>query len=96
MTLWRDSSNRLTFDLPQIEANSYPAVCRAISNAFELKPVGEIIFGPEQIFWEFHRGGQLISLDWDIWMGFMGVSQSKEAEPLIEDIAAWLLQSEFS
>jgi hypothetical protein len=96
MTLWRDGSNRLTFDLPRIEANSYPAVCRAISDAFELKPVGEIIIGPEQMFWEFHRGDQLISLDWDIWMGFMVASQSAEAESLIEDIAAWLLRSEFS
>jgi hypothetical protein len=88
--LWRDHSGRLTFDLPGVAAADYPAVCRSIMDAMGLAPIGEVVISPDQMFWEFRRGDQVVSLDWDIWMEFMAVAQSPSAEPLVADIAAWL------
>ncbi|MDY3560593.1 hypothetical protein R5W23_001838 [Gemmata sp. JC673] len=88
--LWRDSSRRLTFDLPSVSAEEYPAVCRRVADAFGLAPAGDIVIRPEQMFWDVRRGEQAVGLDWDIWMEFMAVAKSATSEPLVTDIAAWL------
>jgi len=93
---WRDSSGRLTFDLPRVEAGDYPAVCRGIADALGLTPVGEVVIGPEQMFWDFRRGDQVVGLDWDIWMDFVVVAKSEASEPLLRDIAAWLGSTRWS
>lgn len=90
MSLWRDSSGRLTIDL-EMEAIEYPALCRRIRDQFELVPVGELLIGPDQMYWNFRRDDLEIGLDWDVWMGFMAVAQSKAAEPLLQSIADWLI-----
>ncbi len=90
MGFWRDSSGRLTFDMPGVEAADYPAVCNSIADELGLSPAGDIIIGPEQMFWDFRRGDQVVSLDWDIWMKFMAVAKSQESESLLRDIATWL------
>jgi hypothetical protein len=87
---WRDSSGRLTFDLPGVAAADYPAVCRGIADALGLAPAGDILIGPDQMCWDFRRGDQVVSLDWDIWMEFMAVAKSEASEPLLRDISAWL------
>ena len=90
MGFWRDHSGRLTFDLPGVPAADYPAVCRSVADALGLAAAGEIVVGPDQMFWDFRRGDQVVGLDWDIWFEFMAVAQSPAAEPLVADIAAWL------
>ena len=65
MGLWRDSSGRLTFDLPRVEASEYPVVCRGIVDALGLEAVGEIVIGPEQMFWDFRRGDHVVGLGCD-------------------------------
>jgi hypothetical protein len=96
VAFWRDSSGRLTFDLAGVAGTDYPAVCRGIADALGLAPVGDIIIGPDQMFWEFRRGDQVVSLDWDIWMEFMAVAKSEASEPLLQDVAAWLSSSRWS
>jgi hypothetical protein len=96
MGFWRDSSGRLTFDLPGVEATDYPAVCRGMADALGLSPAGDIVIGPEQMFWDFRRGDQVVGLDWDIWMCFMAVAKSESSESLLRDIAAWLCSSKWS
>jgi hypothetical protein len=93
---WRDSNGRLTFDLPGVEATAYPALCRGIADALGLAPAGDIILGPDQMFWNFRRGDQVVGLDWDIWMAFMAVAKSETADPLLRDIATWLSSSRWS
>jgi hypothetical protein len=93
---WRDNSGRLTFDLPGVAATDYPAVCRGIADALGLASDGEIAIGPDQIFWDFRRGDQVVGLDWDIWMEFVAVAKSETSEPLVRDIAAWLSSSRWS
>jgi hypothetical protein len=90
---WRDSSGRLTFDLPRVQPTDYPATCRRIADSLGLTPAGEIIIGPDQMYWDFRRGEQLVGLDWDIWMDFMVVAKSEASEPLVREIATWLSSS---
>jgi hypothetical protein len=87
---WRDASGRLTFEASQVDAKDYPSFCRSVANAFALTTDGSLTIGPDQMFWDFRRGDQAISLDWDIWMGFMVVAETKESEQLIKDIAVWI------
>jgi hypothetical protein len=94
--LWRDSSGRLTFDMPGVTVTEYPAVCRHLAEALELIPVGEFVIGPDKIFCSFRRGEQEVSLDWDIWMEFMAVAESESAEPLVRDIAVCLGLSQWA
>lgn len=89
---WRDNSGRLTFDLDCVEAPDY----RAVADAFALVPDGSFVVGPEQMFWDFHRDGQAVGLDWDIWMGFMVVAKTEGAESLVRDIATWLSSSRWA
>jgi hypothetical protein len=93
---WRDSSGRLTFDLAGVEGTKYPTVCRELVDALGLVPNGDIIIGPDQMFWDFRRGDQVVGLDWDNWMQFMAVAQSPASEPLVQDVAAWLSASRWS
>jgi hypothetical protein len=88
---WRDSSGRLTFDLPGVAVTDYPAVCRGVADALGLAPDGELLIGLDEMFWDFRRGDQVVGLDWDIWMAFMAGAKSEASEPLLRDIAAWLI-----
>ncbi|MBA4016663.1 MAG: hypothetical protein C0483_05695 [Pirellula sp.] len=88
--LWRDASGRLTFDLSTVTAEHYPALCRNIADTFKLAPAMESsLVGIDQMFWEFCRNDQVISLDWDVWMGFMIVAKTTTAESLVHEIAIW-------
>ncbi|MBO0699182.1 MAG: hypothetical protein J2P46_12370 [Zavarzinella sp.] len=96
MGFWRDSSGRLTFDLPGVAAADYPAVCRDLENALGLTPAADLVVGLDQLSWDFRRGDQVVGLDWDNWMQFMAVARSEASEPLVRDIAAWLGSSQWS
>jgi hypothetical protein len=89
-SFWRDSSERLTFDIPGVAATDYSALCRSIAESLGLTATSDILIGPEQMFWDFHRGDQVVGLDWDSWMGFMVVAKLGASDPLLRDIAAWL------
>jgi hypothetical protein len=90
---WRDASGRLTFDLAEVDAEDYPAVCRATADALGLAPDGPPVIGPDQVFWDFRRDEQSVGFDSDIWMGFMVTAKAEASEPLARDIAAWLSSS---
>lgn len=90
MAYWHDFSGRLSFDFPDIKAADYSELCRNMAVAFDLCSVRELIIGPEQMFWDFRRGQQIIGLDWDIWLGFQVVAKTAGSEPLLRDIVDWL------
>ncbi len=94
--LWRDASQRLTFDLPDIVAADYAAICNALVTAFSLVQETPLVVGFDSMFWDYRRGEQVISLDWDIWMGFMVVAKTIASEPLVEEIAKWLSESSWA
>ena len=78
--------------LPGVAATDYPAVCRGVVDAFGLSPASDIVVGPEQIFWEFRRGEQVVGLEWDIWSGFIVTANTPGSEQLVREIAARLQQ----
>lgn len=90
MGFWRDSRELLIFDAQGVAPKDYPSLCRRIADAFGLAPAGDLIVGPDQMFWDFRRGELVVGLDWDNWMEFMVVARSTAAEPLLRDIADWL------
>ncbi len=85
----RDFSGRLTLDRAGIDSLQYPEICRAIAEAFGLVPEGELVVGPDQMFRDYRKGDQVVSIDWDIWMEFMVVAKTESAEPLVKEIGAW-------
>jgi hypothetical protein len=87
---FRDSSERLTFDTDRVTALEYPAVRHAVVEKFHLTADGELIVGPDQMFWEFRFDGHLVELAWDIWMGFTVTAMSPDAESLVREIAEWI------
>jgi hypothetical protein len=87
---WRDHTGRLTVDRAGIASTDYPAVCRAVADVFDLKPDGEFVVGPDQMFWDFRRGDIVVGMDWDVWMEFMVVAKTAAAEPLVRQIGEWL------
>ena len=87
---WRDASGRLTVDQTGIDSTQYPAVCRALADAFSLAPDGDFAVGPDQIFWDCRRGDEVLGMDWDNWMGFTVVAKTPSAESLVREIGLWL------
>ena len=55
-----------------------------------MAPEGNLLAGPDQMFWEYRRGEAVVELDWDFWMRFMVVAHTPDAEPLVIEIAEWL------
>lgn len=93
----RDASGRLTFEMFNVPADSYPAVCKDLVAALHLVPVGTLVTDFLSIvFQDYQRGSQVVGLEWDNWSGFMVVAKTVESEPLVQSIAEWLLGSKWA
>jgi hypothetical protein len=91
---WRNASGRLTFDMFRVPADDYRAVRDALIEAFSLAPnSAKVTNGWDIAFQDFRRGEQVVGLEWDNWTGFTVVAKTPDAEPLVKEMAAWLLQS---
>lgn len=88
----RDANGRLTCSYDRVGAKTFLVACGAISERFGLEPRGDSIVGFDVMFQDYACGQWPISLEWDIWLGFIGVAKSVESEPLILAIAEWLSQ----
>ena len=90
---WRDSSERLAFEMSRVPAADYPELCKAVVTAFGLAPDYEsFAAGLDAIFMDHRRGEQVVEMAWDNWTGFTVVAKATNSEPLVREIAAWLLQ----
>jgi hypothetical protein len=93
---WRDASGRLTFEMFRASADSYRAMCSSLVNAFQLVPDTPLVSnGWDIVFQDYRCGEQIVGLEWDNWSGFTVVAKTSETEPLVQEIAAWLLQSQW-
>jgi hypothetical protein len=94
---WRDSSGRLTFEMFQVPAVSFPAICSALVAAFDLAQHNALVTnGCDVMFLDYRRGEQIVGLAWDNWTGFTVFAKTPDSEPLVQEIAAWLLQSKWA
>jgi hypothetical protein len=92
----RDASGRLTFEMFNVPADSYPAICNDLVAALHLVPVGTLVTDFLSIvFRDYQRGSQVAGLEWDNWSGFIVVAKTPESEPLVQAIAKWLLSSKW-
>jgi hypothetical protein len=94
---WRNASGRLVFEMDRIPADSYRVICDAIVAKFRLTPHNDLVTNGHDIcFQDYRRDEQIEGLKWDNWTGFTVVALTEGSESLIEDVAAWLQQSEWA
>jgi len=70
----RDSSDRLCFEMLDVDAIDYPKYVSRIVERFELKPNSELVIGRDQLIGGYSDGENSIGLDWDNWSGFFVTS----------------------
>jgi hypothetical protein len=93
----RDASGRLTFEMFQIPADSYGAVCSTLINTFRLVPETALVTnGFDIVFQDYRRGEEVVGLEWDNWSGFIVTAKTTASESLVQDIGRWLLQSDWT
>ena len=89
---YRDSSERLTFEMFRIPAEDYAVLCKAVVAAFSLTPDWTSFgAGLDQVFLDVRRGEHVVELAWDIWSGFTVVAKTTDSESLVREIADWSL-----
>ena len=94
---WRIAAGRLAFSLGRVSADSYRSLCKEVAETFELSArPGLISNGYDIVFQDYLRGDQIVSLEWDNWMGFLVVAQTTESEPMVQEIGNWLLKSKWA
>jgi uncharacterized protein YqjF (DUF2071 family) len=90
-----DASGRLTFEMFEVPASCYRLMCSAVATEFALAAQQPRIVDPlgDSVFQDYRRGEQVIAMEWDNYSGFTVYAKAADAEPLVKEIAAWLLQS---
>jgi hypothetical protein len=92
----RDASGRLTFEMFNIPADSYPEVCNDLVGALNLVPLRTPVTDFLSIvFQDYQHASHVVGLEWDNWSGFIVVAKTPESEPLVRAIAEWLLSSKW-
>ncbi|MEO9594406.1 hypothetical protein [Rhodopirellula bahusiensis] len=86
----RDASDRLCFEMFDVDAIDYPKLVARIVAQFDLKSSSELVVGPDQLIGVHTNGQCSIGLDWDSWSGFFVTAHAPEAEPLVKSIGAFL------
>ena len=85
-----DASNRLTYEVFDLDSSRYAMTCDRIVNKFGLSPAGELIVGLDEMFRDYADGPNVIGLEWDNWSGFIVVAKNADAETLVRSIAEFL------
>ncbi|NUN03967.1 MAG: hypothetical protein HUU41_22915 [Bryobacteraceae bacterium] len=86
----RDASNRLSFEMFDVDALDYPRLAARVVEHFDLTPSSELIVGLDEMFRDYSDGACTVGLEWDNWSGFIVVAKTQNAEPLVEAIGAYL------
>jgi len=86
----RDASDRLCFEMFDVDAIAYPRLVARIVAQFDLNSTSEMVVGPAQLIGGYSCGTYLIGLDWDNWSGFFVTAHRPESEPLVKSIGAFL------
>jgi len=91
ITSHRDASKRLTLSIYDYRCEKYSELKQNLKNKFNLKDKTQTITGFDEVFQElFNKDGQ-VSIDWDIWGGFLVTALNRESEPLVNKIKEYLL-----
>lgn len=86
----RDASNRLAYEIFDLNSDAYAKVCNDIVRQFDLSPASELVTGLDEISRDYSDGRGVVGLEWDNWSGFIVVAKNFEAEALVRSIAQFL------
>ncbi|QDS91604.1 hypothetical protein FF011L_03340 [Roseimaritima multifibrata] len=86
----QDASDRLCFEMFDVDAIDYPKLVARIVAQFNLKSTSEMVVGPDQLIGGYSVGQWSIGMDWDNWSGFFVTAHTPEAEPLVKSIGVFL------
>ncbi|EGF28968.1 hypothetical protein RBWH47_02625 [Rhodopirellula baltica WH47] len=89
----RDASNRLCFEMFDVDSMDYPAFAARVVARFDLIPAGDLIAGLDEVFRDYTDGNCTVGLEWDNWSGFIVTAKSPNAEPLVTSIGEFLSES---
>jgi hypothetical protein len=86
----RDNSDRLTIDFHEIEPGKYSKITKSVVAEFDLEPASAKTSGLDEVFQDFKKGSEVVSLEWDNWSGYIVNAKTKSAEPLVRKIAGYI------
>ncbi len=86
----RDASNRLTFEMFDVDSLDYAKLAARVVEKFNLTPSSELIIGLDEVIRDYTDGKRTVGLEWDNWSGFIVVAKTSTAEPLVNEIGAYL------
>lgn len=86
----RDDTNRLNFELSEINVNRYKDICEKIISNFEAKKVNNAVNGLDEVLQDFLINGKMISIEWDNWSGLTVIAKEKNAESIVREIGRFL------
>jgi hypothetical protein len=86
----RDASDRLTFEICNVGADSYLELRDEIAKAFSLLPHTSATSTYDVAFRDYELNGSIVGIEWDNWSGFLVVAKNPAAEPLVRKIAEYL------
>jgi len=86
----RNASNQLAINFNKIESNKYTKITKVVVKQFNLEAIDELTIGLDEKFQKFKKGTAIVSLEWDIWSGYIVNAKNTEAEPLVRVIGAFI------
>jgi len=86
----RNASDQLTFEFSVIESVKYDEITKSVIVHFGIEGVGRKITGLDEIFQDFKRSNEVVSLEWDIWSGYIVCAKTEQAESLAKEIASFV------
>jgi len=87
---YRDASHRLTVSLDRVPSLAYRVVRWKLTRHFNLKKSSPYIKVLEEKFQNFSGDKGNVSIDWDVWSGFVVTALNTESEPLVREIGDYL------
>ena len=87
----RDASNRLTIIMSDFPAWKYFWLKYLLKKKFKLIKTSKTYHDFDSKFQELYNAEGSVSIDWDIWGGFMVTALDKQSEPLVYEMMGYLI-----
>ncbi len=82
----RDASDRLCFQMFDLDAMNYPKLLARIVDHFGLKSTSDMLVGADRVIGGITDRNYAIGLDWENWPGFFVTAHTPKAERLARSI----------
>lgn len=89
---YKDASNRLSVAVEGMPSLVYRFVAWKIKKKFNLTKQGSLNQTLDEKFQKYEKDGALLSIDWDIWSGFVVTALNEKSKDLVTEIGKYLQQ----